>query len=84
MQTSSGLGPQHDSTVWSFTDSSMKTLRISLVATAAAIIAWRMRVPQKFWPRHPQFADFLLALVLCIVLQVVWSDPEPSKKTNNS
>lgn len=54
------------------------------MATAAAIIAWRMRVPQKFWPRHPQFADFLLALVLCIVLQVVWSDPEPSKKTNNS
>ncbi|MFZ0808507.1 MAG: hypothetical protein WAN03_20105 [Candidatus Sulfotelmatobacter sp.] len=58
----------------------MKTLSISLVATAAAIIAWRMRLPQKIWPAHPQWFDFLLALALCVVLQLVWSDPEPAPK----
>ena len=58
----------------------MKTLKVSLVATAAAIIAWRMRVPQKVWPAHPQVADFFLALIVCIVLQVVWNDPEPAPK----
>jgi hypothetical protein len=58
----------------------MKTLSISLVATLAAIIAWRMKLPQKIWPAHPQWADFFLALALCIVLQLVWSDPEPAPK----
>jgi len=58
----------------------MKTLRISLIATAAAIIGWRMRVPHKVWPAHPQLADFFLALIICIVLQIVWSDPEPAPK----
>lgn len=59
----------------------MKTLQISLIATVAAIIAWRIRLPQKLWPAHPQMADFLLALILCFVLQFVWSDPksEPGK-----
>ncbi|HUO17106.1 MAG TPA: hypothetical protein VMX38_19145 [Verrucomicrobiae bacterium] len=58
----------------------MKTLQISLIATAAAIIAWRMRLPHKIWPAHPQMADFLLTLVLCIVLQLVWSDPKEQTK----
>jgi uncharacterized membrane protein YadS len=57
----------------------MKTLKISLVATIAATLAWWLHLPQKMWPAHPMFADFLLALVLCIVLQVVWSDETKSQ-----
>jgi len=58
----------------------MKTLKISVVATLAATLAWWFGVPQKIWPAHPLFADFLLALVLCIVLQIVWTDSKPSLK----
>ena len=58
----------------------MKTLKISLIATVASIVAWWMHVPHKFWPAHPQLADFVLALILCVVLQVVWTDPEPKPK----
>lgn len=58
--------------------SEMKTLKlslkISLVATLASMLAWQLRLPHKVWPAHPGFADFLLALILCIVLQIVWSD----------
>ncbi len=58
----------------------MKTLKISLVATLAAILAWRLRLPQRIWPAHPQFADFLMAFILCVVLQFVWTDPKPEQK----
>lgn len=58
----------------------MKTLKVSLVATAASIIAWRMRLPHKIWPAHPQLADVILALVVCIVLQIVWNDPDAAPK----
>ena len=52
----------------------MKTLKISLVATAALMVAWWLHLPAKVWPEHPMVADFLMALALCIVLQLVWSD----------
>ena len=52
----------------------MKTLKITFVATAACIVAWWLRVPFKVWPSHPMLADFLMSLVLCIVLQAVWTD----------
>jgi hypothetical protein len=56
----------------------MKTLKISLVATIAMILAWWLRLPHRIWPAHPQFADFLMALALCILLQVVWKDGKPA------
>jgi len=55
----------------------MKTLKISAVATMAAMLAWWLGFAHRIWPAHPQFADFLLALVICIVLQFTW--PEPDK-----
>jgi hypothetical protein len=55
----------------------MKTLKISAVATIAAMLAWWLGFAQRIWPAHPQLADFLLALVICIVLQFTW--PEPHK-----
>jgi hypothetical protein len=58
----------------------MKTLKISLVATLAAILAWRLHLPHRIWPAHPQFADFLLALFLCVALQFAWTDPNPEQR----
>jgi len=57
----------------------MKTLKISLIATLAATVAWWVRFPHRIWPAHPYLTDFLLALVLCILLQVTWSDPKGEK-----
>ena len=54
----------------------VKTLKISLVATTASMAAWWLHFPAKIWPEHPMLADFLMALTLCIVLQLVWSEPE--------
>jgi len=54
----------------------MKTLKISVVATFAAILCWRVKLPQKLWPAHPQLADVLIAVILCVVLQVTWPDEE--------
>ena len=56
----------------------MKTLKISAVATIAAMLAWWFGVAHKIWPAHPQLAAFLLALAICIVLQVTWPKPERS------
>jgi hypothetical protein len=50
----------------------MKTLKITVVATMAAMLAWWLGLDRKIWPAHPQFADFLLCLVLCVVLQFAW------------
>ena len=52
----------------------MKTLKISLVATVAAILAWQLHMPHKLWPGHQQLADFLMALTLCVVLQFIWTN----------
>jgi hypothetical protein len=58
----------------------MKTLKISLVATLASMLAWWLRFPHRIWPAHPYFADFLIALILCVVLPFVWSDPTSELK----
>jgi len=62
----------------------MKTLKISLVATLASLLGWWLRFPQRIWPAHPYFADFLMALILCSVLQFVWSDPKSVPKKRSS
>jgi hypothetical protein len=56
----------------------MKTLKITLVATIAATLAWWLGIARNIWPAHPHLAAFLLALVLCVVLQLTW--PAPDKK----
>ena len=57
----------------------MKTLKISMVATLASILAWELRFPHRIWPAHPYLADFLMALTLCIVLQLTWSDSKKER-----
>jgi hypothetical protein len=52
----------------------LKTLKISAVAT----VAWWLRLPHRVWAEHPALADFLMALVLCILLQILWSEPKRS------
>ena len=54
----------------------MKTLKISVVATIAATLAWWLGFARSIWPAHPQVAAFLLALVICIVLQFTWPEPD--------
>jgi hypothetical protein len=51
-----------------------------MVATLAATLAWLLRLPHKLWPEHPQFAGFLMALILCLVLEVVWTNPRSEPK----
>jgi len=57
----------------------MKTLKISLVATIAAMAAWWLGIAQRIWPGHPQLAIFLLALVLCLILQFTWTEPDKKR-----
>jgi len=59
----------------------MKTLKISVVATIATVLAWVVRLPQKMWPGHPQMAAFFLALILCLALQFVWTEGKPETST---
>ena len=61
----------------------MKTLKISVIATLAAMLAWWLGLPQKAWPAHPYFADFLMSLLLCIVLQAVWAEPKAQAKRDH-
>jgi len=56
----------------------VKTLKITLVVSAALMVAWWLHLPAKVWPEHPMLADFLMALALCVVLQLVWSDAKPA------
>jgi len=55
----------------------MKTLKISIAATVGSFLAWRLGIPHAVWPAHPRIADFLLALIACIILQVAWTEPKP-------
>jgi hypothetical protein len=58
----------------------MKTLKITAIATLASMVAWWLHFPHRIWPEHPQFLDFLLALVLCVVLQFAWSDAKDATR----
>ncbi len=54
----------------------MKTLRVSLIATAigsaVGLSSWALGLGQLMWPGHPQMACFLLTLVTTIVIQIAW------------
>jgi hypothetical protein len=54
----------------------MKTLKISLIATAIATAfgfwAAGLGLMHRLSPRHPQFAGFLFSLAICIAVQVFW------------
>jgi hypothetical protein len=58
----------------------LKTLKISAVVTVALTLAWWFRLPHRMWPMHPMIADLLIGIVLCILLQVLWNEPEASAK----
>jgi hypothetical protein len=54
----------------------MRTLKITLIATVIATLVsfWfgQLGLMQKIWPGHPQAAGFLVCLVTCILVQVMW------------
>ena len=60
----------------------LKTLKISVVASLAATLAWwPLRLPQRLWPEHPIIADFLLTLALTVLLQFAWPDSKSAKES---
>ncbi|SPF48940.1 hypothetical protein SBA1_90075 [Candidatus Sulfotelmatobacter kueseliae] len=54
----------------------MKTLKVSVVATIAGMLAWWLGITRRIWPAHPQLALLLLVVVIAIVLQVAWPKPD--------
>jgi 1,4-dihydroxy-2-naphthoate octaprenyltransferase len=58
----------------------MKTVKISIVATLTSFLAWRLGIPRAVWPAHPRVADFILALITCLILQIAWTDRNPKSK----
>jgi hypothetical protein len=58
----------------------LKTLKMSVVATLALTLAWWLRVPHRVWPSHPITADLVMGLVLCLLLQGLWVEPETTLK----
>jgi hypothetical protein len=58
----------------------LKTLKISVVATIALVVAWWLRIPHRMWPAHPMLADLFLGIVLCVLLQVLWDAPKSAEK----
>ncbi|MGA7462597.1 MAG: hypothetical protein WBW69_20345 [Candidatus Korobacteraceae bacterium] len=55
----------------------MKTLKVSLVASAFGTVAWLLGLTRKIWPAHPIWAVFFLTIAATALLQYVW--PEPQK-----
>jgi hypothetical protein len=56
----------------------MRTLKISLIATIAALVAWQLRIPQRIWPGHPVLGDVLATLIITLVIQFSWPNAEKS------
>jgi hypothetical protein len=61
----------------------MKTLKISIVATLAIILAWKIRLPHRVWPVHPQLASFLIAIAICVILQLAWTEQSNQEVPNS-
>ncbi len=55
---------------------SMKTLKVSLIASVIGIGAWMLGLMRAIWPAHPQLAAFFLTLGITFVLMYVWPEPE--------
>lgn len=54
----------------------MKTLKISLAASAIGTAAWLLGIMHKVWPAHPLWGVFFLTLGATIVLLYIWPEPE--------
>ena len=55
----------------------MRTLKISLLASAIATGAWMLGLTHKIWPAHPNLAGFLLTIGAVVLLAYVY--PKPTK-----
>ncbi len=66
----------------------MRTLKISLIASAIATVAsfWlsQLGVMQKMWPEHPQMASFFFTLVAAIAVQIAWPRLVPGNPHDKS
>jgi hypothetical protein len=57
----------------------MKTLKVSLLATAVGTGAWALGLARDIWPAHPLWAAFLLTLGATVVLMRVVPGKEAEK-----
>jgi len=55
----------------------MKTLKVSLAASAMGTGAWILGLTRKVWPAHPLWAAFFLTIGATVLFMYVW--PEPGK-----
>jgi len=56
----------------------MRTLKISVIATIAALVAWQLHIPQRIWPSHPVLGDVLATLIITLVIQFTWDNAKKS------
>ena len=54
----------------------MRTLKVSLLASAIGTGAWLLGLTNKIWPAHPQWAVFFLTIGALVVLLYVWPEAE--------
>jgi len=52
----------------------MKTLKVSLAASAFGTLAWMLGLTRKIWPAHPLWAAFFVTLAATVLLQFVWTE----------
>jgi len=57
----------------------MKTLKASLLASAAGTAAWLLGVANRIWPRHPQWAVFFVTIGSMAVLMYALDDVKQEK-----
>ena len=55
---------------------SMKTLKISLLASVIGTFAWLLGVTGKIWPSHPMWAVFFITVGSMALLRYVLLEPE--------
>jgi hypothetical protein len=54
----------------------MKTLKVSLLASAIGTGAWMLGLTHKMWPAHPQWAVFFLTIGATAVLMYIWQETQ--------
>ncbi len=56
----------------------------TLIATAVGLGAWFFGIDKNIWPSHPQVADLVLSMVVCILVKEMWPVQRGQKKSKSS
>ena len=55
---------------------SVRTLKVSLLASAIGTVAWLLGFTHKIWPAHPQWAVFFITLGAMAALMYVFREAQ--------